>query len=76
MAGKGSGLYFVVCGYKVKACPFLLLSLSFDIEDVRTVLLKNPQVDVAYIRRWLRELEKALNEPLAARFEELRKDSI
>jgi predicted nucleotidyltransferase len=33
-----------------------------DIEDVRTVLLKNPDVDVQYIRRWLKEFDKASKE--------------
>lgn len=45
-----------------------------DIEDVRCVVLKNPQVDVTYIRRWLGELGAALNEPLIARFEEIWKE--
>jgi hypothetical protein len=45
-----------------------------DIEDVRTVVLKNPQLDVAYIRHWLDELGSAMDEPLSARFEEIRKD--
>ena len=42
-----------------------------DIEDVRSVLLKNPQVDVAYIRSWLGELGTVVNEPLVTRFEEI-----
>ena len=28
-----------------------------DIEDVRTVLLKNPDIDVQYIRKWLKEFD-------------------
>lgn len=28
-----------------------------DIEDVRSVLLKNPSIDAGYIRRWLREFD-------------------
>ncbi len=42
-----------------------------DIEDVRSILLKNPGLDADYVRRWLRELEKGLEERLVARFEEL-----
>ena len=42
-----------------------------DLEDVRTVLLKNPQVDVDYIRRWLGEFEQATGEPYRERFERL-----
>ena len=33
-----------------------------DIEDVRTVLLKNPDVDLQYIRGWLKEFDKASKE--------------
>ncbi len=40
-----------------------------DLEDVRTVLLKNPQADQAYIRRWLKEFEADLGEPFLKRLE-------
>jgi len=30
-----------------------------DLEDVRTVLLKNPTIDLSYIRKWLREFDNA-----------------
>lgn len=33
-----------------------------DIEDVRTVLLKNPDVDLQYIRGWLKEFDEASKE--------------
>ena len=46
-----------------------------DIEDVRSVLLKNPQLDVAYIRHWLGELGAALNEPFVERFEDVLKSA-
>jgi len=29
-----------------------------DIEDVKAILLKNPKVDILYIRKWLKEFEK------------------
>jgi len=29
-----------------------------DLEDVRTVLLKNPDIDLSYMRKWLREFDK------------------
>jgi hypothetical protein len=45
-----------------------------DSEDVRTVVLKNPQLDDAYIRRWLGELGAVLGEPLVDRFEDIRKN--
>ena len=28
-----------------------------DIEDMRTILLKNPDIDVQYIRKWLKEFD-------------------
>lgn len=42
-----------------------------DIEDVRSIVLKNPGLDTDYVRRWLREFQKDLEESLLARFEEL-----
>lgn len=42
-----------------------------DIEDVRSVLLKNPALDADYVRRWLREFDKGLEQSLLSRFEEL-----
>jgi len=46
-----------------------------DLEDVRSVLLKNPGIEVGYIRRWLREFEQALGESLQKRFEEILEES-
>lgn len=46
-----------------------------DLEDVRSVLLKNPGIEVGYIRRWLREFEQSLGEPLQKRFEEILEES-
>ena len=36
--------------------------LTRDIEDVRTVLLKNPDVDLQYIREWLKEFDESSEE--------------
>jgi len=33
-----------------------------DIEDVRTVLVKNPDIDKQYIRRWLKEFDESSEE--------------
>jgi hypothetical protein len=30
-----------------------------DLEDVRTLILKNPGIDLSYIRRWLKEFDTA-----------------
>lgn len=42
-----------------------------DLEDVRIMLAKNPDVDMAYIRKWLAQFEESLGEPLLRRFKEL-----
>lgn len=33
-----------------------------DLEDVRSILLKNPDYDKKYVKKWLREFDAALNE--------------
>ena len=42
-----------------------------DLEDVRSVLLKNPALDASYTRKWLRELDPDGERNLLASFEEL-----
>ncbi len=42
-----------------------------DLEDVRSVLLKNPELDAEYVRKWLREFDPNSEKNLLARFEEL-----
>lgn len=44
-----------------------------DIEDIKTVLLKNKNVDGKYILKWLLEFEKVLNEKLVERFEKIKR---
>jgi hypothetical protein len=44
-----------------------------DLEDVKTVLVKNPALDVAYIQKWLGQFESALAQPFLKRFEEIQK---
>ena len=39
-----------------------------DLEDVKSVLIKNPKIDLTYVRQWLREFTTALEEPFEARF--------
>jgi predicted nucleotidyltransferase len=45
-----------------------------DLEDVKTVLIKNPEVDINYIRHWLRKLASALKEPFLRRFNKVLKE--
>jgi hypothetical protein len=42
-----------------------------DLEDVRSVLLKNPEMDADYTRKWLREIDADGEKKLLANFEEL-----
>ncbi|MFH1242060.1 MAG: nucleotidyl transferase AbiEii/AbiGii toxin family protein [Pseudomonadota bacterium] len=44
-----------------------------DMEDVRGVLIKNPEMDLSYIRYWLNELSKTTAEPFLDRFEDILK---
>ncbi len=44
-----------------------------DLEDVRGILAKTPHVDLAYVRRWLDEFGRALEQPLVERFNGLSK---
>jgi predicted nucleotidyltransferase len=45
-----------------------------DMEDVKSVLIKNPEMDTRYIRQWLNELAEATGESFADRFENALKD--
>lgn len=45
-----------------------------DLEDIKSVLLKQPQADIAAIRHRLIEFSHALNQPLLEQFDALRKD--
>jgi hypothetical protein len=42
-----------------------------DLEDVVGVLAKHPDVEVAYVRTWLRQFEDALERPLVPTFDDL-----
>src|SRR3989338_1211241 len=42
-----------------------------DLEDARTVVLKNPKIDVSYIEKWLRQFEKSMSQPLLQGFRDL-----
>ncbi|PYV20666.1 MAG: hypothetical protein DMG24_22095 [Acidobacteria bacterium] len=42
-----------------------------DMEDVRTMLLKNADLDREYIRSWLTEFDRSLGESYLPKFEEL-----
>jgi len=45
-----------------------------DLDDVKSILLKNPSVDLPYIRKWLSEFDTSLSEKdLLKKFEETQK---
>jgi hypothetical protein len=43
-----------------------------DLEDLRSVLLKNRAFDLEYVHRWLREFDRSLGERSLERFENVR----
>jgi len=45
-----------------------------DLEDVRSMLLKNTDYDVGYISKWLKEFDRSLNESFFGEFEKLREE--
>jgi hypothetical protein len=47
-----------------------------DLEDVRTMLIKNRELDSAYIQGWLDQFDEALDEPYRARFDALLGESL
>lgn len=42
-----------------------------DLEDIRSILLKNPGYDSLYIERWLKEFDESLGEGFLASFEKI-----
>lgn len=46
-----------------------------NIEDVRVILLKNPEYDKVYIEKWLEEFDKSLDENFGDLFKELVENS-
>jgi hypothetical protein len=45
-----------------------------DLEDVKGVVLKNPDMETAYIRRWLKNFSSTLKRPLLQTFNAMRKE--
>lgn len=53
----------------------LVAGRARDLEDVRGILIKNPALDLALVRRWLREWGDLIESPLVERFEEIERDA-
>jgi Nucleotidyl transferase AbiEii toxin, Type IV TA system len=51
----------------------MLANRPRDLEDVSNVLLKQPHVDLEYIRNWLAQFSQALTQPILEQFEQLLK---
>ena len=45
-----------------------------DLEDIRAILIKNPDYDVGYIDRWLGEFDASLEEDYSGRFKKVVED--
>jgi hypothetical protein len=45
-----------------------------DIEDIKSILLKNPVYDYQYIVRWLKEFDNALSTKFTKSFKKIRKE--
>jgi len=52
----------------------LIAGRARDLEDVTSILLKNPDTDLSYIRHWLHEFEAATDEPFAERLSAVLKE--
>jgi hypothetical protein len=46
-----------------------------DIEDVETILLKNPKYDEKYIRKWLDKFDNSLKKEFSKTFSKISKNS-
>jgi len=53
----------------------LVAGRARDLEDVRGILIKNPALDLALVRRWLGEWGDLIEAPLVERFEEIQRDA-
>lgn len=45
-----------------------------DIDDVRAILIKNPDIDIEYIKNWLTEFDRSLNGDFTKKFDKIRKN--
>jgi predicted nucleotidyltransferase len=45
-----------------------------DLEDVRSILLKNPRYDSGYIKKWLKEFDKSLGQHFLKVFRSIEKE--
>ena len=46
-----------------------------DLEDVKSILLKNPVYDSGYIKKWLEEFDRSLDEHFSKKFGEIKEET-
>jgi len=49
----------------------IIAGRAIDIEDVRSIILKNPDYNTKHIKRWLQEFDKSLNEKFLKVFQKI-----
>ena len=52
----------------------IIAGRAIDIEDIRSIILKNPDYDTRYIKRWLQEFDESLNEKFLKVFQKIVKE--
>ena len=52
----------------------IIAGRAIDIEDIRSIILKNPDYNTKYIKRWLQEFDKLLNEKFLKVFKKIVKE--
>ena len=52
----------------------IIAGRAIDIEDIRSIILKNPDYDTKYIKRWLQDFDKSLNEKFLKVFQRVVKE--
>jgi len=76
---RARGIYFGQTEVKFAALEDVVIhkviaGRARDIEDVKTVLLKNPDYDTRYIKKWLAEFDRSLGKNFKEEFSRLERD--
>ncbi len=52
----------------------IIAGRAIDIEDIRSIILKNPDYDTRYIKKWLHKFDESLNEKFLKVFQRIVKE--
>ncbi|MBA7553587.1 hypothetical protein ES705_46181 [subsurface metagenome] len=52
----------------------IIAGRAIDIEDIKSIVLKNPDYNTEYIKRWLQKFDKSLNEKFLKVFKKIVKE--